>query len=129
MWAAILSAVSGIWIMIAPTLLGFERTEAVNSYIMGPLITTFAITAIWEVNRSARYFNVFAGLWLVASPFLLEFETIACWNTVGFGLAITGLSFIKGTVRGKYGGGWRSLFQKSPLHIKQAEVEIDRQKN
>ncbi len=32
----------------------FEKAAFDNNYIAGPLIIIFAITALWEVNRSAR---------------------------------------------------------------------------
>ena len=97
--------------MISPYLLQFEKAASDNNYIAGPLVLTFAITAWWEVNRSARYFNVAAGAWLAVSPFILNFQAAdAIWNSIVSGILIAVFSFVKGTTKGKYGGGWKSLF-------------------
>lgn len=70
--------------------------------------------AIWEINRSARYFNIAAGIWLAATPLVLDFNTaIAGWNNILTGALITVFSLSKGSIKQQYGGGWRSLFRKS----------------
>lgn len=114
MWAAVVNIILGVWIMLAPSLFEFEKKAADNNYIVGPLVITIAITAIWEVNRSARYFNLVAGVWLAASPFILAFDSpAAIWNDLIGGLLITMFSLIKGKIKGKYGGGWRSLIRST----------------
>ena len=114
MWAAIMNVVMGLWMMITPALFDFEKRTADNHYIVGPLVITFAITAIWEVNRSTRYFNLVAGLWLAASPFLLSFQQQeVIWINLITGIIIALLSLVRGKIKGQYGGGWRSLFEKN----------------
>ena len=118
MRAAIINILLGLWLMISPALLQFEKAAFNNNYIVGPLVLTCAVMALWEVNRSARYLNMAAGGWLVASPFILNFQsTNAIWTTVLSGVLIAVLSFIKESIKGKYGGGWRSLFEKDPVHM------------
>lgn len=113
MWAAVVNTILGIWIMIAPCLLEFEKKAADNNYIVGPLVVTIAITAIWEVNRSARYLNFVVGIWLAASPFILAFDSAAAtWNDLIVGVLIAVFSLFKGKIKGRYGGGWRSLISK-----------------
>jgi len=112
MWAAIVNTVLGIWVMISPHILGYEKPLANNNYIVGPLEITFAIMAIWEVNRSARYFNVVAGVWLALSPFIINTDLFAAHlNNAVTGLLIAGLSLIRGEIKGRYAGGWRSLIK------------------
>src|SRR5687767_4552078 len=97
MWAAIVNIITGLWLMFSPYLLQLEKTASYNNYIIGPLVLTFAITAIWEVNRSARYLNMVAGAWLAVSPFILVIPSgEATWNSVISGVLITALSFVKG---------------------------------
>lgn len=116
MWASIINTILGLWVMISPYVLHFEKTAANNNYIVGPLVITFAITSLWEVNRSARYLNMVAGSWLVISPFLLRFKSAdVIWITVVSGILILSFSFVKGKVRGNYGGGWRSLFVETNI--------------
>jgi len=114
MWAAIIHILVGLWLMISPDLLQFGKTASSNNYIVGPLILTFAIIALWEVNRSVRFLNTVAGAWLIVSPFVLGLQSfIIIWNTILSGALIVGFSFIKGPIKRKYGGGWRSLFEKN----------------
>jgi hypothetical protein len=120
MWGAIINILLGLWLMISPGWLQFEKIASSNNYIVGPLVLTFAITALWEVNRSVRFFNVTAGVWLVISPFVLGFQSpTGIWTTILSGVLITGFSFVKGPIKRNYGGGWRSLFEKNPAHLRQ----------
>lgn len=120
MWAPIINILLGLWLMFSPALLQFEKAASNNNYIVGPLVLTFAIITLWELNRSARYFNIVAGVWLVVSPFIIGFQSpTTTWITILSGALITGFSFVKRSVKRNYGGGWRSLFEKDPLHIRQ----------
>jgi hypothetical protein len=118
MWAAIINVLLGLWLMISPDLLQFEDVASDNYYIVGPLVLTFAITSIWEVNRSVRFFNTAAGIWLIASPFILDFQSRdSTWVTLLTGFLITAFSFVKGRIKKNYGGGWRYLIEKNPIHF------------
>lgn len=103
--------------MVCPAIFKFDKIAADNNHITGPLVITFAIVAIWEINRNVRWFNAVAGLWLILSPFVLNFTSAGRAIDIVAGLAVIGLSLFKGTIKNNYGGGWRSLFQKNPLHI------------
>jgi hypothetical protein len=120
MWGAIINILLGLWLMISPGLLLFDKSASSNNYIVGPLVLTFAITALWEVNRSVRFLNVGAGAWLIIAPLIVGFQSpVADWVSVLSGILITAFSFVRGTVKKKYGGGWRSLFEKNPVHLQQ----------
>jgi hypothetical protein len=119
MWAAIINIILGLWVMIAPAILNYEQEVANKSYIIGPIVITFAITAIWEVNRSLRFANIPLGLWLAASPFLLSYDGMPLYNDLLTGAGIIAFSLVKGNITGRYGGGWLSLFRSNPEHIQQ----------
>jgi hypothetical protein len=113
MWAQCINAALGIWLMMAPDIWGFEKKIADNDHIVGPIIATLAITAIFENTRLVRKGNIPAGLWLVLAPWILQYETaLATINDMVVGGLVIGFSFIKGKIKNKYGGGWLSLFQK-----------------
>jgi len=100
--------------------LGKEAID--NIHIVCPLIIAFAITALWEINRNVRYLNVLLGAWLMAAPFVLGFPSpLPKLCSVVAGLAIALLSLLPRRVKGKYGGGWKSLFQSAPPHDDVAE--------
>jgi hypothetical protein len=119
MWARIVNTFLGLLIMVSPSVLHFEKTAANNNYIVGPLVITVAVIAMWEFNQNARYFNVVTGGWLVIAPFILSFSTAALTTDLTIGLLVIVFSFVKVIVNKRYGGGWRSLFQDKPLHIEE----------
>ncbi len=96
MWAAIVNILFGLWLMISPSFIKLEKAASDNNYIVVPLVITFAITALWEVNRSARYFTLMAGAWLILSPFILSFESsFTIWITVAAGVLIAVFSLVR----------------------------------
>ena len=118
MWAAIINVVIGLFLMIAPVIFHFNKAIADHYQIVGPVVVTFAIVSLWEVNHSANYFNIPAGLWLIIASFIFHFQPAsAIWIAVVSGVLIILLSLVKRKVKGKYGGGWRSLLQKHPAHM------------
>lgn len=117
MWAKIANIVLGLGVMVAPAIFKFEKIAANNNHIAGPSVLTFAIISLWEINRNVRFFNVVTGLWLVLSPFILHFASVDRIIDISTGIAIGIFSLFKERLKTRYGGGWRSLFQKNPLHI------------
>jgi hypothetical protein len=118
MRAAILNIIIGLFLMIAPAIFHFYKTISDHYYIVGPVVVAFAIISLWEVNRSAHYFNVLPGSWFIIAPFIFHFQSVpAIWIAVVSGVLIVLLSLVKRRVKGKYGGGWRSLLQKHPVHM------------
>src|SRR5436309_3272808 len=121
MWPRIVNIIIGIGLMITPTVLKLEKTAADNNHITGPLVITFAIISLWEINRNVRWFNMATGWWLILSPFLLNLSASVTKIDVSAGIVIAILSLYKGNIKNKFGGGWRSLFQKHPLHMHAVE--------
>lgn len=116
MWAQLINAALGLWLMIAPGIWGFSKKVADNDHIVGPIIATFAITAIFESTRPVRRFNIPAGAWLLAAPWVLEYnQTAATINDMLVGALVIGFSLIKGKIKNKFGGGWPSLWQANSL--------------
>ncbi|HXH81352.1 MAG TPA: hypothetical protein VNN07_00320 [Candidatus Tectomicrobia bacterium] len=100
---------AGIWLMVAPVVLGYGEPASANDRIVGPLVASIAIVAMWEVVRGLRWLNVPLAAWLVAAPWVLEYPAAAAASTVLTGLAIGGLACLGGRVTQQFGGGWRSL--------------------
>lgn len=121
MLAHVFTALLGIWLMAAPAVLGYAPPAQTNDRIVGPVIATFAIVAWWEATRNVRWVNVPLGLWLVAAPWVLGYdETTIVVHSMLVGLAVAGLSLVRGKVEKRYGGGWRALFRSEPLHVREA---------
>ncbi|WP_276370884.1 SDR family oxidoreductase [Chryseolinea sp. H1M3-3] len=125
MWAAVISVLIGLWMMAAPEYYAFGHIEGKNFFIVGPLVVTAAVIAIWEVNRSARYFNFVAGIWMMISPLLLPYETqLGITGSVVSGVLLIILSLIKGKITRRYGGGWEPLFKEDYSFFKDKVVVI-----
>jgi hypothetical protein len=105
-----LSALSGIWLMAAPAVLGYGDPAATAGYIVGPLAAGFAYVAVWEVIRGLRWVGVPLGLWLLAAPWLLNYDIVPLLNSTVVGLIQIVLACVRGTIKHRYGGGWAALF-------------------
>jgi hypothetical protein len=62
--------------MTFKTIEAYVQQSSKQLYCWTALIT-FATAALWEVNRSARYFTLFAGARLIVSPFYNWFYALA----------------------------------------------------
>ncbi|MDX5346446.1 MAG: SPW repeat protein [Hymenobacteraceae bacterium] len=112
MWAQLINTALGIWLMFAPFVLGYNDIAADIDHTIGPVIATFAITAIFESTRVVRKFNIPLGAWLLVSPWVLGYAaTEATVNSMVVGALVILFSFIKGKVENRFGGGWSVLWK------------------
>jgi hypothetical protein len=109
LWARLLNAGLGIWLMAAPAALGYGSPAADADRLVGPIAASCAVIAIWETTRALRHVNTSLGLWLLIAPLALGHPLGAAVNSVLVGLAMAWFSRIGGEVAGQYGGGWRAL--------------------
>ena len=118
MWFRLVNAALGVWLMFAPAVLGHSTTSAVASgsdRILGPLIASAAVAAIWPEIRPLRWVNVVLGVLAVAGPLVIgpftDWPLSAAVNSVVTGAAVAGLGLLRGKVEGRFGGGWRSVWR------------------
>lgn len=125
MWAQIINAILGIWLIAAPAILGSDKPIATNEHIVGPLIASFAIISCWEITRAVRLYNLPLGAWLLLAPWVLGYnDTTAIINEMVVGLLVIAFCLVKGKVEGHFGGGWSAIWGKDPLH----EQEVRKQR-
>ncbi|MDQ2657063.1 MAG: vitamin K epoxide reductase [Bacteroidota bacterium] len=111
MWVNIVTALLGIWMMVAPHLMGVEKKIANNAHIVGPLIASFSIIAIWECTRNVRFFNLPLALWLLAAPFVLQYSNdTALMNDYIIAILVILSYLVKRERKHRFGGGWKTLF-------------------
>jgi nucleoside-diphosphate-sugar epimerase/uncharacterized membrane protein len=109
-WNLLLSALVGVWLMAAPTMLGLAGTAADSTHIMGALVVTFSVIAFAEPARLVRVFNVLCGVWVLLAAWLLDGGTpLWPWISVVSGLALIALSLRCGPVEDRYGGWQRFI--------------------
>lgn len=121
MWAQLINAALGIWLMVAPAVLVYGPPAQTNDRVVGPVIATFAIVACWEATRPVRQWNLPLGAWLLVAPWLFGYaETQAILNSLAVGALVIGFALVRGTVKGRYGGGWSALWRSNTLHEREA---------
>lgn len=108
----------GLWLIVAPAVLGYSTTHAAasaNDRIVGPLVMSAAIVAIWPELRPLRWVNAVFGGWMIIAPWLLRIVTehpvSATVNDVVVGILLVVVARIRGPLDDEFGGGWRSIWR------------------
>ena len=103
-WNLVAVALVGVWLLVAPAVLGSSGAVANSNYITGALVTTFSVLALAEAGRAARLLNFAFGAWIIIAPFVLGAAGAADrWNGVVAGALLIALSIRRGAVRERYG--------------------------
>lgn len=119
MWTKFANIVLGLWLMTAPTILGYGSAAADNGHIIGPLIVTFSTISLWEATSAVQKWNYPFAIWLLLAPWVLGYNfSIAIILDMLVGAMVFALSTAKSKKKNSYGGGWSSLWQKNPDHMK-----------
>jgi hypothetical protein len=108
-WAPIASICLGLWLTVAPSVIGYGGLAAKNDQAMGPLVVTFAILSLSQVIRACRVANLIVAGWLLVSPAVLDHGRGVDLHSVGVAIAIGALSLVRTPSRLQQGGGWRAL--------------------
>lgn len=117
MWAAIINTLIGLWLTFTPAVFQLAGSRAYTNYIIGPLIITFAVIAMWEINYSIIRINILIAIVLVVMTFVAGEKTAVLYANIVSAVVIIPVSLMKRKIKGSYGGGWKSLLQKTPAHI------------
>lgn len=108
----LVNAALGLWLMVAPAVLDYGDPAQTNDRIVGPLVASMAVIALWDVTRPLRFVNAALGAWLVLSPLVLGYPTDAMANSIAVGVLVVAVALIPGPIKGRYGGGWRELWRE-----------------
>ncbi len=120
MWAKIVSVLLGFWLIISPTVTGMAKAGNNNNFIIGPLVITFSVIALWQINRNVIKANYVVAGWLFIAPIFIEYDsTIGLISNIIAAMAIILLAWLPSPVSQSYGGGWTSLWSKDPEHARQ----------
>ena len=111
MWAQLINAMLGIWLMAAPTILGYGGPARTNAHIVGPLAVSCAVIALWEVTRPLRWGNFALGLWLLLASWMFTDTWAVFLNSSLVGILLLSFALVRGTVEPqRFGGGWSALW-------------------
>jgi hypothetical protein len=106
-WTLLASLFLGVFLLTTPVTLGAEGPLYFSDHVVGCLVITIAVTALAEVTRAVRFFNVPLGLWVAVSPFLLAGAGgLSATVHVALGLGLAALSLPRGRRTNEHYGGW-----------------------
>jgi hypothetical protein len=124
MWAQIVSLTLGIWLLIAPDLLGYGDPARTVERVIGPLVIVVAALAIRGVTRPVRHLNILTGLALLIAPWVFAYVSIpAIANSELVGMALLGLAFVRGRVSHQYGDGWTAIWRRQELAMEMRQAQ------
>lgn len=86
---------AGVWIAASPWMLEYSGGAVVsNSVATGSLIALLALLRVVGAFRASwlSWINAVAGAWLTLSAFVVAGSGIALWNSLVFGITVTGLA-------------------------------------
>jgi hypothetical protein len=110
-WARLASVAIGIWLMAAPTLLGYADPGRTVDRILGPLAASAAVVAMFEVVRGVRWIESAVGVALLVSWWALDYPVLAALQSVATGGLLVVLGTRGGRITGRFGGGWTALIR------------------
>ena len=109
-WNLLLSVAAGVWLMLAPSVLGSTGAAAHSEHLVGALIVTVAVMALADVGRAARFANIAFGAWVIAAPWILGGAAPASrWSAGIAGALVILLSLRRGPVGERYGSWQRYI--------------------
>src|SRR5688500_17533164 len=106
MWPRFINVLIGMWLTAAPDLLRYGGQARTNDHIVGPLIMTFAMIALSESMRPARWMTMASGIWLIAVPVVFGYSAHQAIHSLSLGITVVLLAAIKGVIKEQFGGGW-----------------------
>ncbi len=110
--ARIVSAALGVWMMAAPSVLGYGPPAATLGQLVGPLIVSCDIVAITESTRPVRHANLVLGLVLAIGAPIAGGGFGAVLSGVLVGIAVALLSRVRGVREHQLGGGWSAIWSE-----------------
>jgi SPW repeat len=93
--AAAINALAGIWLIIAPFVLGYSGNVYWNDIVFGAIVLAVALVRMAAPALAViSWINVVIGAWLFASAFWLDKTATASWNDVILGIIVFVLGVI-----------------------------------
>lgn len=113
MISRIVTAASGLWLMLAPAVIGYGGAAENNDRLIGPIIAALALVAIWEVVRPVRWAVIPFGAWMLFAPLVLDYPGATAWfSAIGSGVVALASTLPQAGDASRFGGGWSSLWRK-----------------
>jgi hypothetical protein len=90
-----LGALVGVWLVIAPFVLGYDTNEAtVNSIVVGVVAIAVSAWSAMTYSTIPNWLHAVAGVWLMIAPFVLDYGGIGEIENATRNDLATGAGFI-----------------------------------
>jgi len=99
--AAGLNLIAGIWLIIAPFVLGYSNGDPYwNDIVFGAIVAVLAFVRLAGAYRAPElsWINAAIGVWVFVSAFWLDATSTAAWNDVILGAIVFVLAVIGASV-------------------------------
>jgi hypothetical protein len=86
-----LNVIAGIWLIIAPWVLGYSgRDPRWNDVVFGAIVTVFALLRTFGAYRAdwLSWINALIGVWIFIAAFAIDYTTTAGWNDIILGVIV-----------------------------------------
>ena len=89
-----INVVAGLWLIVAPFLLGFGGFDATNAIIIGIVVAVLSLVhSMSEMEHPwIAYVNTILGAWLIVTAFMAMASAVVFWNALVLGIIVGGLS-------------------------------------
>jgi len=92
-----LNALAGIWLIIAPFVLGYRSADHYwNDIVFGAIVLVFGAVRAFGAYRESwiSWFNALVGAWIFVSAFWLASSGQAIWNNIILGIIVFVLAML-----------------------------------
>lgn len=114
----------GVWLVAAPSVLGYDTPASAVDRIVGPIGGGVAFVALWEAARPLRRVNVVTGAVLVLAPLLGYDDVWAVVNSIACGALFVVSAFSPSHLQHRFGGGWSAVWGADPPHERAGGVPV-----
>ncbi|HEU4976198.1 MAG TPA: SPW repeat protein [Baekduia sp.] len=86
-----LNVIAGVWLIIAPFVLGYSNGDPYwNDIVFGAIVAVLALVRVSGAYRASElsWINAAIGIWLIGSAFWLDSTATAGWNDVILGAIV-----------------------------------------
>lgn len=86
-----LNVLAGIWLIIAPWVLGYSRSDPRwNDVVFGIIVAVLALIRVSGAYRAEwlSWINALIGIWLFVAAFTIDQTRVAAWNDIILGIIV-----------------------------------------
>lgn len=87
-WQDWVIAVLGLWLMVAPWILGYGDAAGMAAHVLGALVLLTAVIALYNARRWPERLNRLWAVLIILSPFFIFTPEAGAWNELFTGILV-----------------------------------------